>query len=106
MTMILTLLALFLGAIGIAAAIIGYITVRRWGVESESLPPTDLPDYQQRVIDEKTELDAKRERLEAFFKTQTYQALDYPARALLHRQLEAMTEYSKILGERIDSFNL
>lgn len=60
--------------------------------------------HQQRVVDEKRELDVKLEKLVAFFDTETYQELDSEERYRLRRQANAMYSYSKILGERIAAF--
>jgi hypothetical protein len=60
--------------------------------------------HQQRVIDEKKELDGKRERLQSFIGGETYRTLDPTEQSRLNRQLEAMTLYSNILGERIAAF--
>lgn len=61
-----------------------------------------LEDYQQRVADEKAELDVKLEKLRTFLAKDVEIASDELTR--LKRQEEVMTEYSKILGERIESF--
>ena len=63
-----------------------------------------MQPYQQRVVDEKDELDAKRDRLRAFFGTDLYRELDPTEQSRLNRQLEAMTLYSNILEERIAAF--
>lgn len=61
-----------------------------------------MEDYQQRVADEKAELDVKLEKLRTFLAKDMEIASDELTR--LKRQEEVMTEYSKILGERIESF--
>ncbi len=63
-----------------------------------------MQPHQQRVIDEKSELDAKREKLTAFTFTDTFEALPADERSRLNRQHSVMTEYSAILGERIAAF--
>lgn len=63
-----------------------------------------MQPFQQRVIDEKAELDAKLEKLAAFRETPTCEALDYPERADLAIQQDAMTSYSLALGRRIARF--
>ena len=63
-----------------------------------------MQPYQQRVIDEKEDLDSKRDRLRAFFGTDLYRELDPIEQSRLNRQLEAMTLYSNILAERIAAF--
>lgn len=60
--------------------------------------------HQQRVVDEKAELDEKLEKLIAFFDTPIYADLEYPEQARLKRQSQIMKEYSFILGARIEAF--
>lgn len=43
-----------------------------------------MAPYQQRVLDEKAELDSRTESLEKFFGTQTFQDLDSGEHSLLH----------------------
>lgn len=57
--------------------------------------------HQLRVVREKFELDEKIEKLASFCKTQLFQSLHPDERQRLYQQLEAMEEYSRILGERI-----
>lgn len=63
-----------------------------------------MEDFQQRVVDEKKELDEKREKLAAFFTGSIFPTLPVEERVRLERQLDAMNEYSSILGERIAAF--
>lgn len=59
--------------------------------------------YQERVVQEKKELDVKIEKLIEFLKTD--KALDLvEGYNLLWAQHKAMAEYSKILGDRIEAF--
>ncbi len=67
-------------------------------------PASGLQPYQQRVVDEKAELDEKREKLGKFIESDAYQALSEPERDLLSRQAIVMAEYSDILGTRIATF--
>lgn len=60
--------------------------------------------YQQRVIDEKRELDAKATRLAEFIKLDTYKQLDAQNRILLIKQRNIMYEYSRLLEQRIALF--
>ena len=53
---------------------------------------------------EKNELDEKRGKLTAFIGGDIYRTLDQVEKSRLNRQLEAMTLYSNILGERIAAF--
>jgi hypothetical protein len=63
-----------------------------------------LPPYQKRVIDEKRELDERKEKLEAFFDTPTFAQLDADEQGRLHAQRGAMAAYSRILCVRIAGF--
>ncbi len=60
--------------------------------------------HQQRVIDEKEELDAKLGKLIPFLASDTCLSLPFDERSRLKRQSEVMAEYSAILGERIAAF--
>lgn len=60
--------------------------------------------YQQRVVDEKKELDARRERLQHFYLSAEFAKLNSYNALLQGRQLEVMRQYSEILGERIAAF--
>ena len=62
--------------------------------------------HQQRVVDEKTELDEKLKKLTAFIDTNTvFENLPEDEKTRLVRQESCMSEYSKILGERIAAFS-
>ena len=61
-------------------------------------------DYQERVVIEKAELDAKLKKLDAFRCTEEHDALSILERARLGEQSVAMRRYSQVLGERIASF--
>jgi hypothetical protein len=60
--------------------------------------------FQQRVVDEKRELDEKIARLEAFRKGDLYKDLPWQDCALLTRQQVYMQDYSNVLGARIAQF--
>jgi hypothetical protein len=62
--------------------------------------------YQERVVQEKKELDEKIEKLNDFVygSTEIYPNLKFEERVRLKMQLGYMKEYSKILGERIADF--
>lgn len=60
--------------------------------------------YQDRVIDERNELAARIERLEAFLDGPNAQSLENRVVRLLTRQRAAMMEYRRILDERIEEF--
>lgn len=63
-----------------------------------------LQPHQQRVVDEKRELDDRREKLNAFFSTSIFHGLPESEQSRLLRQGVAMRTYSEILGERIAAF--
>lgn len=65
---------------------------------------TQLAPHQQRVVDEKRELDERREKLDAFCSTTLFHGLPDSEQSLLLRQGVAMRVYSDILAERIASF--
>ena len=60
--------------------------------------------YQQRVIDEKTELDNKLTKLVGFFDTGIFKGLPEDEQRRLREQSEHMTNYSAVLGARISAF--
>lgn len=64
-----------------------------------------MKPHEQRVIDEKAELDARLGNLIQFFSSDTCHGLPFDERGRLHRQAEVMREYSSILGERINHFD-
>lgn len=66
----------------------------------------EIPAYQQRVVDERHELDEKCGKLAAFIDTDACRALDCEASSLLIRQLASMNEYSEILRERLALWGL
>lgn len=63
-----------------------------------------MQPHQQRVVDEKAELDAKREKLGAFKNTDAFAALPWQEQERLNTQAHVMTMYSAVLGERIRAF--
>jgi len=60
-----------------------------------------MGDYLKRVIEEKAELDAKRDRLTRFISSPMYKGLPAEERNLLCQQQITMDSYSIILGDRI-----
>ncbi len=64
-----------------------------------------LEPHQQRVIDEKEQLDTKIAALGVFLDGTIFPTLDVGERIRLTRQFDIMQEYSKVLGERIAAFN-
>lgn len=63
-----------------------------------------LQPHQQRVVDEKAELDGKIVKLVAFFETPIFANIDPDEHARLKNQVIAMTTYSSILAQRIAAF--
>lgn len=62
--------------------------------------------HQQRVVDEKTELDTKATALSKFIGESTiFPALDAAEQERLKEQCELMWEYSEVLGARIAAFS-
>lgn len=60
--------------------------------------------HQQRVVDEKSELDDRLNKLTAFFDKPIFAAVPEDEQGRLLRQREIMGQYSQILGERIAAF--
>lgn len=60
--------------------------------------------HQQRVVDEKAELDAKREALSNFKNTNVFAELDWKERDRLNSQAMIMGMYSAVLADRISNF--
>jgi hypothetical protein len=63
-----------------------------------------MEPYQQRVVEEKTELDIKLEKLETFLNGDIFESIPEDESRRLVRQRLVMAEYSTILGERIANF--
>lgn len=65
-----------------------------------------LQPYQQRVVDEKKELDEKLAKLDKFTRADNFESIvgDIDECNRLRDQADYMFRYSKILGERIASF--
>lgn len=64
-----------------------------------------MQPHQQRVVDEKTELDAKAKALSDFIgNSNIFPTLDSDEKERLKEQCEIMWQYSEILGQRIAAF--
>jgi len=63
-----------------------------------------MAPHQQRVVDEKAELDEKHIKLISFFGTPIFSSLDSAEQLRLAKQCELMGKYSEVLGERIAAF--
>jgi len=59
----------------------------------------------QQVIDEKAELDANLNKLEAFLEGEGFDGLGMKDKTLLEQQAHYMSCYSSVLGERIRRFS-
>ena len=69
------------------------------------MPDIDqIKPYQQRVIQERDELDWRLGNLVAFFASVRFALLPEEDRKLLKRQADVMAEYSRILSIRIARF--
>jgi len=64
----------------------------------------ELLPHQQRVVEEKKELDGKLEKLKAFVKTEIFETLEFEDKSLLNSQVYHMYSYSDILKHRILRF--
>lgn len=60
--------------------------------------------YQQRVVDEKRELDERGDKLDQFILSDRFGTLPAAEQERMKRQLEIMGKYSEVLGERIAAF--
>ena len=63
-----------------------------------------MQPHQQRVVDEKTELDLKLGKLRIFLNGPLYPTLDEAERTRLIEQANHMNGYSAVLGQRIAAF--
>lgn len=63
-----------------------------------------MQPHQQRVIDEKSALDANRAKLAAFIEGAVFHTLPEDERRRLIRQSILMQQLSEVLGERIVAF--
>lgn len=63
-----------------------------------------LPPHQQRVVDEKVELDHKLDNLRVFFGTPIFKGLPEAEQGRMGQQAAVMNTYSEILASRIAAF--
>ena len=82
---------------------VGYISWSPKDVFERSYKHVLLP-HEQRVVDEKAELDERRKKLTAFYSTPIFHSLSASEQSRLLAQGVAMRTYSEILGERIAAF--
>jgi hypothetical protein len=62
-------------------------------------------DYQQRVVDEKIQLDERLEKLREFMKGNFFKKVKEEEQKRMMRQEASMDIYSDVLGERIAAFS-
>ena len=60
--------------------------------------------WQERVVEEKRQLDERRIKLEEFMCGDIYRTLSIEERARMHGQLGIMQQYSQVLAVRIAHF--
>lgn len=60
-----------------------------------------MSDFRSRLLDEKQQLDERREKLEAFIGTDAYRSIPVAQQTLLNIQAPIMLAYSQVLAERI-----
>jgi len=63
-----------------------------------------MKPHEERVVEEKKDLDGKIARLKTFVGSETFATLDEDEQDRLEEQLVVMHDYSRILGERIAAF--
>ena len=63
-----------------------------------------MQPHQQRVVEEKGELDVKRAALERFINGQVFTTLESSEQSRLRLQLSVMNTYSEVLALRIAAF--
>jgi hypothetical protein len=64
-----------------------------------------MAPHQQRVVDEKAELDERANKLSEFIGTNpVFRSLDPAEQERMKEQCEIMWQYSEILGKRIAAF--
>jgi len=64
-----------------------------------------MAPHQERVVNEKFDLDEKLSKLTKFLNSELFTSLAADERSRLRRQQIAMQDYSNILGERIAAFH-
>lgn len=64
-----------------------------------------LQPYQQRVVEERAQLEERIARLQTFCNDARFYTVERPERDRMTAQLHAMRHYSAILKERIEAFD-
>jgi len=70
----------------------------------EEVKMNAIQPHQQRVVDEKEQLDIKIDALKVFFSNPIFLGLDEVEQDRLHCQYQIMKAYSAILASRIKAF--
>lgn len=89
------------GAVGCWQAMIDAV-LGKTSMSEPEVSPISRPAYQQRVMEEKADLDGKLARLNRFIGHGTYRALTPREQHLLHQQAWAMRSYQAALRDRIE----
>ncbi len=63
-----------------------------------------MEEHNQRVVEEKRQLDERLNKLEAFIKSETFKGLNNSEQYWLEKQAGVMADYSYVLGERLVRF--
>lgn len=88
-------------------ALLGYaLKERLYQAQQPAQTPVDdtMPPHQRRVINERTEIEDRLDKLSAFLVTPTFEALPEAEQERLVRQSGVMVQYSDVLAERIAAF--
>ena len=72
--------------------------------EDTKTTPKKLPDWKQCVLDEKSQLDERREKLTTFLNSEQVTEITADEVDRRQRQLDCMNAYSGILQECIDAW--
>lgn len=64
-----------------------------------------MQKFVKKMVDDKSDIDDKIKKLEAFMLTPTYTELSQKEKKLIREQDDAMNLYSKALGERIELYD-
>lgn len=85
---------------------VGYISWSPADVFERAYKEDAPMDFRDRVRAEKTELDEKLAKLDAFGRTPLFASLPADEQGRLNRQHSLMEQYSAVLGERIAAFTV
>jgi len=82
----------------------GYLLAEQLNKVPSPPPCGEMPDWQQRVVEEEQALNDKLQKLLTFQTTEQYKALPAKTKSLLCRQANAMHDYLNALKCRIEAF--